>query len=78
MMNDGGKRVFLAVLALAFGLLLYMCVDGRDIIRWTADVAYSRGNEDLSIERLGMARSTSAARASCTGMICAPSLKARA
>ena len=52
MMNDGGKRVFLAVLALVFGLLLYMCVDGRDIIRWTADVAYSRGNENLSIERL--------------------------
>ena len=52
MMNDGGKRVFLAALALAFGLLLYMCVDGRNIIRWTADVAYSRGNENLSIERL--------------------------
>ena len=53
MMNDGGKRVFLAVLALIFGLLLYMCADGRDIIRWTADVAYSRGNENLYIERLG-------------------------
>jgi hypothetical protein len=53
MMNDGGKRVFLVVLVLIFGLLLYMCVDGRDIIRWTADVAYSRGNESLYIELLG-------------------------
>jgi len=53
MMNDGGKRVFLIVLTLIFGLLLYMCVDGRDIIRWTADVAYSRGNERVYIERLG-------------------------
>ena len=53
MMKDGGRRVFLVVLALIFGFLLYKCVDGRDIIRWTADVAYSRGNENLHIERLG-------------------------
>ena len=53
MMKDGGRRVFLVVLALIFGFLLYKCIDGRDIIRWTADVAYSRGNENLYIERLG-------------------------
>lgn len=53
MMNDGGRRAFLAALALIFGLLLYLCIDGRNIIRWTADVAYARGNDSLSIERLG-------------------------
>lgn len=52
MLYDGGKRVFLAALLLAFGLLLYLCVDGRNIIRWTADVGFSRQNESLYIERL--------------------------
>ena len=50
MVNDGGKRVFLAVLALIFGLLLYMCVDGRNIIRWTADAASA-----LTVSRIRMA-----------------------
>ena len=52
MLYDGGKRVFLAALLLVFGLLLYLCIDGRDIIRWTADVGYFRQNESLYIEHL--------------------------
>lgn len=52
MMKDTGKRVFLAVLAVLFALLLYMCIDGREIIRWTAEVAYTRQNESLYIQLL--------------------------
>ncbi len=51
-MNDGGKRAFLAVLAVIFGILLYLCIDGREIIRWNADAAFTRQNESLYIERL--------------------------
>ena len=52
MKNDTGKRIFLVVLAAIFGLLLYMCIDGGSIIQWTAEVAYPRQNESLSIEWL--------------------------
>lgn len=52
MKNDGGKRVFLIVLALIFVLLLYLCIEGREIIRWTAEVAYTRQNESLYVKRL--------------------------
>ena len=52
MQNDVGKRLFLAVLVLIFALMLYMCIDGRQVIRWTADAAYTRQNESLTIEVL--------------------------
>ena len=52
MKNDTGKRVFLVILAVVFGLLLYMCIDGGSIIRWTAEVAYPRQNESLYIQWL--------------------------
>lgn len=52
MRYDRGKHVFLVALALVFGLLTYMCIDGREIIRWTAEVTYTRQNESLYIERL--------------------------
>ena len=52
MKNDTGKRIFLVVLAAIFGLLLYMCIDGSSIIKWTAEVAYPRQNESLYIEWL--------------------------
>ena len=50
MKNDGGKRAFLIALAVIFILLVYLCVDGREIIRWTAELAYTRQNESLYIE----------------------------
>jgi hypothetical protein len=49
---DGGKRAFLGVLLVIFALLGYLCIDGREIIRWTAEVAYTRQNESLYIETL--------------------------
>lgn len=52
MMHDTGKRVFLAVLVIVFGLLLYMCIDGVSIIKWTAEVIYPRQNESLYIQWL--------------------------
>ena len=52
MKNDGGKRVFLVALVAIFGLLVYLCIDGREIIRWTAEAAYTRQNESLYIETL--------------------------
>ena len=52
MRNDGGKRIFLAVLVVIFILLLYLCIDGRELIRWTAEVTYGRQNESLYIEQL--------------------------
>jgi len=51
-MRDTGKRVFLVLLAVIFGLLLFLCVDGRQIIRWTAEAAYTRQNESLYIRKL--------------------------
>ena len=42
MKYDGGKRAFLVVLLVIFALLVYLCIDGREIIRWTAEVAYTR------------------------------------
>jgi RNA-splicing ligase RtcB len=52
MKYDGGKRAFLVVLLVIFALLVYRCIDGREIIRWTAEVAYTRQNESLYIETL--------------------------
>ena len=52
MKYDGGKRAFLVVLLVIFALLVYLCIDGREIIRWTAEVAYTRQNESLYIETL--------------------------
>lgn len=52
MTHDTGKRVFLAVLVIVFGLLLYMCIDGVSIIKWTAEVVYPRQNESLTIQWL--------------------------
>lgn len=52
MTHDTGKRVFLAVLVIVFGLLLYMCIDGVSIIKWTAEVVYPRQNESLYIQWL--------------------------
>ena len=42
-MKDGGRRAFLAVLVAIFGLLLYLCVNGRQVIRWTAAIRMTRG-----------------------------------
>ena len=52
MTHDTGKRVFLAALAIVFGLLLYMCIDGVSIVKWTAEVVYPRQNESLYIQWL--------------------------
>ena len=52
MKYDGGKRAFLVALLVIFALLVYLCIDGREIIRWTAEVAYTRQNESLYIETL--------------------------
>lgn len=52
MKNDVGKRVFLAALLVIFLTLLYMCIDGTSIIQWTAEVAYSRQNESLYLDKL--------------------------
>ena len=52
MRKDAGKRIFLAGLLLIFGLLVLMCINGREIIRWTAEAAYAKQNESLYLRHL--------------------------
>ena len=47
---DRGKRILLAVLTACLLSLIYLCADGRTIIRWTAEVSNPRQNESLYIE----------------------------
>ena len=50
MRNDWGKRVLIFVLSACFVALVYLCAEGRTIIRWTAEVSNPRQNESLYVE----------------------------
>ena len=51
MNNDMGRRIFLAVAAICLMSIIYLCAEGRTIIRWTAEVSNPRQNESLYLER---------------------------
>ena len=50
MRNDGGKWIFFFSLTAVFALLTYLCVDGRIIDQWTAEMDYPRQNETLYLQ----------------------------
>lgn len=50
MAKDWGRRACLAILGLSFLFLVYLCAEGRTILRMQAEIDNPRQNQSLSIE----------------------------